>query len=130
MDNIDKNVFITIGIKMKNNEYNDEYFINVGKRKDNNSKIIEIKKKYIDKLTIEIEGIENILKDLYDKYEELNKKLNEFNIKNFFIKEFLLSKEKKKYIELTMTNILEQINENEVILEKLKCIKMIHENSL
>ncbi len=130
MDNIDKNVFITIGIKMKNNEYNDEYFINIGKKNNNNPKITEIKKKYIEKLTIQIEGTENILKDLYDKYEEFNKKLNEFNIKNFFIKEFLLNKEKKKYIELTMTNILEEINENEIILEKLKCIKMIHENSL
>jgi hypothetical protein len=83
-----------------------------------------------DASNYEIEGIENILKDLYDKYEEFNKKLNEFNIKNFFIKEFLLNKEKEKYIELTMTNILEEINENEIILEKLKCIKMIHENSL
>jgi hypothetical protein len=130
MDNIDRNIFITIGIKMKNNEYNDEYFINIGKKNNNNLKIIEIKKKYIEKLTKQIEGIENKLKDLYEKYEEFNKKLNEFNIKNFFIKDFLLNKEKKKYIELTMTNILEEINENEIILEKLKCIKMIHENSL
>jgi hypothetical protein len=135
MDNIDKNIYLKIGISMINNNINNNiYPINIIY---DEKKLKELKDRYINNLSKQIKNIEIEIEKENNKYDEielieisnidkciLNKKNCIFSLKN---KEKIIL-EKLKYIEIIKNNILDNITKLEISLEKTKCYKLIAEN--
>lgn len=134
MENIDGNIFITIGLKMMNNEYKAnnkiKYYDEV--------KINEIRINYINKLNKQINTITNDLKAIELNYNKIINDISNDKTMYYIIKKYLfhatkhnsLSLDKEKYTNIVLNNLLEEINNKEIILEKLKCLKMIAENNM
>jgi hypothetical protein len=129
MDNIDKNIYLKIGLSMIHNNRNHNHSINIIYDKN---KLKELNNRYIFKLSEQIKNIEMEIENENNRYDQINimeignENNNSFSSKN----KGKIILEKLKYIQILKNNIADNITKLEIILEKTKCYKLIAENKL
>ena len=129
MDNIDKNIYLKIGLSMIHNNTNHNHSINIIYDKN---KLKELNDRYIFNLSKQIKNIEMEIENENNRYDQINimeignENNNLFSSKN----KGKIILEKLKYIQILKNNIADNITKLEIILEKTKCYKLIAENKL
>ena len=129
MDNIDKNIYLKIGLSMIHNNTNHIYPKNIIYDKN---KLKELNDRYIFNLSKQIKNIEMEIENENNRYDQINimeignENNNLFSSKN----KGKIILEKLKYIQILKNNIADNITKLEIILEKTKCYKLIAENKL